>query len=86
LREKTEKDVRYANITITEGHGASQYRLFRSAGFRREFGLTLSLPSAVGRGGVTVLLPLKLSHEERRAMLKSGSNLKAALERVKKKD
>ena len=25
LREKVEKDVRYANITIIEGHGASQY-------------------------------------------------------------
>ena len=25
LREKVEKEVRYANITIIEGHGASQY-------------------------------------------------------------
>ena len=49
------------------------------------FGVTLSLPSVVGRGGVTAILPPQLSDEERQALHKSASNLKAALERVKDK-
>ena len=47
--------------------------------------MTLSLPSVVGRGGVTIILPLQPSDEERQALHKSASNLKAALERVKEK-
>jgi len=101
LRKKIEKDVRYANITIIEGHGASQYgigivsariaemilrderAIVPIGSFQREFGLTLSLPSVVGRGGVTAILPMELSEEEQAALRKSASNLKAALERVK---
>ena len=100
LRAKVENDVRYANITIIEGHDASQYgigivsariaemvlRDERSAipigSYQREFGVTLSLPSVVGRGGVTAVLPLDLSAEERDALRKSTENLRTALERV----
>src|SRR5205823_924482 len=101
LREKIEKDVRYANITIIEGHGASQYGIgivsariaemilhderavVPIGSYQEEFGVTLSLPSVVGRGGVTAILPPQLSDEERQALQKSANNLKAALERVK---
>jgi L-lactate dehydrogenase len=100
LRAKVESDVRYANITIIEGHDASQYGIgivsariaemvLRDEGsaipigsFQREFGVTLSLPSVVGRGGVTAILPPEFSAEERDGLRKSAENLRAALERV----
>jgi L-lactate dehydrogenase len=100
LRAKVESDVRYANITIIEGHDASQYGIgivsariaemvLRDEGsaipigsFQREFGVTLSLPSVVGRGGVTAILPPELSAEERDGLRKSAENLRTALERV----
>jgi L-lactate dehydrogenase len=103
LREKIEKDVRYANITIIEGHGASQYgigivsariaemilrderAIIPIGSFQRKFGVTLSLPSVVGRGGVIATLPPQLSDEEQKALQKSANNLKAALERVKER-
>src|SRR6201987_143642 len=100
LRAKVESEVRYANITIIEGHDASQYGIgivsariaemvLRDEGsaipigsFQREFGVTLSLPSVVGRGGVTAILPPELSAEERDGLRKSAENLRTALERV----
>ena len=100
LRAKVESDVRYANITIIEGHDASQYGIgivsariaemvLRDEGsaipigsFQREFGVTLSLPSVVGRAGVTAILPPELSAEERDGLRKSAENLRTALERV----
>ncbi len=66
-----EDQVRYANITIIEGHDASQYGIGilsariaeiilgdqRAAipvgSFQKRFAVTLSLPSIVGRDGVT---------------------------------
>jgi len=101
LRGKVENDVRYANITIIEGHEASQYgigivsariaemvlRDERSAipigSYQREFGVTLSLPSVVGRGGVVAILSPDLSTEERDGLRKSAENLRTALERVR---
>ena len=100
LRAKVEKDVRYANITIIEGHEASQYgigivsariaemvlRDERSVipigSYQREFGVTLSLPSAVGRGGVTMTLPPDLSAEEKSGLERSAENLRTALKRI----
>jgi hypothetical protein len=37
--------------------------------YQREFGVTLSLPSVVGRGGVTMTLPPDLSAEEKSGCL-----------------
>ncbi len=100
LRSKIENEVRYANITIIEGHDASQYgvgivsariaemilRDERSAvpigSYQRQFGVTLSLPSIVGQGGVIEVLPPELSDEERGALDKSADNLRKALQRV----
>jgi L-lactate dehydrogenase len=71
LRTNIEDQVRYANITIIEGHDASQYGIGilsariaeiilgdqRAAipvgSFQKRFAVTLSLPSIVGRDGVT---------------------------------
>jgi L-lactate dehydrogenase len=101
VREQLEKDVRYANITIIEGHDASQYGIgivsVRIAEMilrderavipigspQSEFGVTLSLPSVVGRGGVIAVLRPELSGAEHAALQKSAANLRAALERVK---
>ena len=101
LRAKVENDVRYANITIIEGHDASQYGIGivsariaemvlhdeRSVvpigSYQREFGITLSLPSVVGRSGVTMTLPPDLSAEERNGLQRSAENLRKALERVR---
>jgi len=100
LRAKVERGVRYANITIIEGHDASQYgigivsariaemvlRDERSVipigSYQREFGVTLSLPSVVGRGGVTMTLPPDLSAEEKSGLQRSAENLRTALKRV----
>ena len=101
LRRKVEKDVRYANITIIEGHAASQYGIGIVAvriaemiltderavipvgSFQPEFGVTLSLPSVVGRGGVIEVLRPDISEEEQAGLQKSADLLKAALERVR---
>jgi len=100
LREKIEKDVRYANITIIEGHGASQYGIgivsariaemvlnderavVPIGSFQKRFGVTLSLPSVVGRRGVIEVLEPDLSDEEQRGLEKSADVLRAALNRV----
>ena len=100
LRAKIEKEVRYANITIIEGHDASQYgigivsariaemilRDEQSAipigSYQREVGVTLSLPSIVGRSGVTQVLQPELSAEEQAGLKKSAENLRAALQRI----
>lgn len=101
LRDQLEKDVRYANITIIEGHDASQYgigivsariaeMILRNeravipiGSLQKEFGVTLSLPSVVGRGGVIEVLQPELSDEEREGLQKSAKTMKDALDRVK---
>ncbi len=101
VREKLENDVRYANITIIEGHDASQYGIGIVAAriaemvlrderavvpvgsLQSQFGVTLSLPSVVGRGGIIEVLQPELSDDERNGLAKSAANLKAALEHVK---
>ena len=101
LRREVERDVRYANITIIEGHDASQYGIgivsariaemvlrderavVPIGSLQKEFGVTLSLPSVVGAGGVTEVLPPELSAEERDGLQKSAASLQAALKHVK---
>jgi L-lactate dehydrogenase len=100
IRAQLEKDVRYANITIIEGHDASQYGIGivsariaeivlcdeRAAipigSYQREFGVTLSLPSIVGRAGIHEIMQPELSSEERSALEKSAEGLRNALRRV----
>ena len=103
LREKVEKDVRYANITIIEGHDASQYGIgivsariaemvlrderavIPVGSLQNEFGVTLSLPSVVGRGGVVEVLQPEMSDAEREGLQKSAKTMKDALERAKER-
>jgi L-lactate dehydrogenase len=103
LRWRLEKEVRYANITIIEGHNASQYGIGIVAvriaemicnderavipigSFQKRFGVTLSLPSVLGRSGIVEVLEPDLSEEERVGLHKSAETLKAALDRIRSK-
>jgi len=102
LREQLERDVRYANITIIEGHDASQYGIgivsariaemvlnderavIPVGSLQKRFGVTLSLPSVVGRRGVIEVFEPEMSDEERQGLEKSAETLKAALARLAK--
>ena len=53
--------------------------------FNKEFGVTLSLPSVLGRHGVAEALTPEMSAEERAALDKSAETLRNALRRVEKK-
>jgi len=50
---------------------------------QKKFGVTLSLPSVVGRGGVIEVLVPEMSEDERVGLRKSADSLKEALERVR---
>src|ERR1043166_1523383 len=102
VRAQLEKDVRYANITIIEGHDASQYGIgivsariaeivlgnehaaIPIGSYQPAFGVTLSLPSIVGRQGVVAVLEPELSPEERAGLEKSAQTLRTALQRVRR--
>jgi L-lactate dehydrogenase len=97
LRKQVEQDVRYANITIIEGHDASQYGIgivsariaemvlndehavIPIGSLQTQFGVTLSLPSVVGRRGVIHVLEPAMSEEERQDLENSAQTLQAAL-------
>jgi hypothetical protein len=51
--------------------------------YQQKFGVTLSLPSVVGRRGVTAIFPPDLSAGEQDLLHKSAENLRAALQRVR---
>jgi L-lactate dehydrogenase len=103
FREKLEKDVRYANITIIEGNNASQFGIgivsariaeivlrderavVPIGSFHKTLGVTLSLPSVLGRDGVSAVLMPEMSAEERQGLEKSAELLRGALQRVHQK-
>src|ERR1700736_339083 len=100
VRAQLEKDVRYANITIIEGHDASQYGIGivsariaeivlgdeRAAipigSYHRAFGVTLSLPSVLGRQGIVAVFEPKLTAEEQAGLEKSAHALRTALKQT----
>src|ERR1700691_2763401 len=100
VRTQLESEVRYANITIIEGHDPSQHgigivsariaemvlRDERAAvpigSYQHALGVTLSLPSIVGRDGVVAVLQPDLSPEERSRLEKSTESLKSALRTI----
>jgi L-lactate dehydrogenase len=100
FRSTIEKEVRYANIAIIEGIGASQYGIGMVCAriaeivlrderavvpigvFHPKLGVTLSLPSVVGRNGCIQVLDPPLSKDERLGLDKSVETLRKAQERV----
>jgi L-lactate dehydrogenase len=101
IRATIENEVRYANITIIEGIGASQYGIgmvcariaeivlrderavVPIGAYNSKFGVTLSLPSIVGRAGCLQVLEPPLSDDERTGLEKSVEALREAQQRVR---
>lgn len=104
FRQAIEHDVRYANITIIEGIGASQYGIGMVAGrvaevvlrderavfpvgsYSEHYGVTLSLPSIVGRDGVSTMLWPEMSDDEALALEQSAETLRQAVRKYVKLD
>lgn len=100
VRNEVENDVRYANISIIEGTGASQLgigvvaariaeMIGRNEGavvpigsYQERFGVTLSLPSRLGREGVTRVLMPTLAEDEARTLDESAAVLRRALQSI----
>ncbi|HET9580332.1 MAG TPA: NAD(P)-binding domain-containing protein [Usitatibacter sp.] len=96
FRERIEEEVRFANIGIIEGTGASRLGIgvavarivemilrdekavIPIGSYQERFGVTMSLPSVVGRNGIERVMPLALSMEEEGALRRSADVLKAA--------
>jgi L-lactate dehydrogenase len=100
LRADVEHAVRYANISIIEGNGASQHGIgmvsarlsqailrdervvLPAASYQESYGVTLSLPSVVGRGGVLSVLEPRMAAIERRQFQTSVDRLQSAVKRL----
>jgi L-lactate dehydrogenase len=101
FRATIEKEVRYANITIIEGIGASQYGIGMVCGriaeivlrderavvpigvYNSKLGVTLSLPSVVGRSGCLKILEPPLSQDEDVGLKQCIETLLRAQERIR---
>jgi L-lactate dehydrogenase len=99
FRQEIERDVRYANITIIEGLGASQYGIgivasriaevvlrderavFPVGSHQARYGIALSLPSVVGRRGVSEVLWPEMSEEERQGIDRSAERIRNAVQK-----
>ena len=100
-REEIEREVRYANITIIEGIGASQYGIgivcariaemiardertvIPIGSYHKQYDVTLSLPSIVGREGIAGVIEPEMSEEERKALEHSADVLRKSLSRLR---
>jgi L-lactate dehydrogenase len=98
FRTEVEDEVRYANISIIEGTGASQlgigvatariveiiardeHVVLPIGSYQEHWGVTLSLPSLLGRNGVKKVLMPPLAEDEARALEESAAVLRRALE------
>ncbi|MCU1275404.1 MAG: lactate dehydrogenase [Bryobacterales bacterium] len=99
-RAELERDVRYANITVIEGIGASQYGIgmvsariaemilrderavIPIGSYISKYGVTLSLPSVLGRDGVLEVIEPEMSGDERQSLSRSAETLKKAVASV----
>jgi L-lactate dehydrogenase len=104
VREEVEREVRYANITVIEGIGASQYGIGMVSArltemilrderavipvgcYNPTFGVTLSLPSVIGRKGVQRVIEPEMSAAEQQGLQRSADAIKAALSRLSLKE
>jgi L-lactate dehydrogenase len=101
FHQTIENEVRYANIAIIEGIGASQYGIGMVCAriaeivlrderavvpigvYNTKLGVTLSLPSIVGREGCLQVLDPPLSNDERIGLEKCVETLRKAQERIR---
>jgi L-lactate dehydrogenase len=100
FRKSVEQDVRFANITIIEGTGASQlgigmvtariaeailrdeHAVIPIGSYNPKYGVTISLPSVLGRQGVSQVLEPEMSEVERRGFQGSAEVLRNAAARI----
>jgi L-lactate dehydrogenase len=100
LRRRIEREVRFANITIIEGNGASQFGIgvacaqiaeailrdervvLPVAAYRERYGVTIALPTVVGREGAAGELEPSMSENERRGFEHSAATLREAARTV----
>ena len=100
FRQNVEQDVRFANITIIEGTGASQlgigmvtariaeailrdeHAVIPIGSYNPNYGVTISLPSVLGRQGVTQILEPEMSEAERQGFQRSAEVLRNAAARI----
>jgi L-lactate dehydrogenase len=100
FRQSVEQDVRFANITIIEGTGASQlgigmvtariaeailrdeHAVIPIGSHNPKYGITISLPSVLGRQGVSRILEPEMSEGERQAFQRSAEILRNASARI----
>ena len=96
LKQRLEREVRYANITIIEGNGASQFGIGMAcariaeaivrdervvmpvAVYRERYGVTIGLPTIVGREGGLGDFEPSMSNDEREAFEHSATTLREA--------
>jgi L-lactate dehydrogenase len=96
LKQRIEREVRFANITIIEGNGASQFGIgvacariteavvrderavMPVAAYRERYGVTIALPTIVGRQGARGEFEPSMSEDERRAFEHSVTTLHEA--------
>jgi L-lactate dehydrogenase len=100
FRQSVEQDVRFANITIIEGTGASQlgigmvtariaeailrdeHAVIPIGSFNPKYGATISLPSVLGRQGISQILEPEMSEDERQGFQRSAEVLRNAAARI----
>src|SRR5579863_9986482 len=102
FQRSVEQDVRFANITIIEGTGASQlgigmvtariaevilrdeHAVIPIGSYNPNYAVTISLPSVLGRQGVSQILAPEMSEEERKKFQRSAEVLRNAAARITK--
>jgi L-lactate dehydrogenase len=102
FRDEVENEVRYANIDIIEGTGASQLgigivtariveiitrdeQIVQAIGsYQDDYGVTLSLPSRLGRNGAERVFMPTLAADEAEALEKSATALRDALKSIER--
>lgn len=100
FRRSVEQDVRFANITIIEGTGASQlgigmvtariaeailrdeHAVIPIATYNPKYGITISLPSVLGRQGVSQILEPEMSELERQGFQRSVDILRDVVAQI----
>ena len=100
FRRGVEQDVRFANITIIEGTGASQlgigmvtariaeailrdeHAVIPIGVYNPQYGVTISLPSVLGRQGVSQILEPEMSEDERQGFQRSADILRNSVARM----
>jgi L-lactate dehydrogenase len=100
FRQSVEQDVRFANITIIEGTGASQlgigmvtariaeailrdeHAVIPVGSYNPKYSVTISLPSVLGRQGVSQILEPEMSEQERQGFQRSAEILRNVVARI----